>query len=520
MFGQAAMGIGWALATAVGVAYGAGGGQVYDRSDWVKFGCTTYALSMASTPQNSGLQNAALVYDPVKAWDSTPKAGTQEGYPGLPGPYPIVCEGYHFMETTWPDSAAAATAISTGRKTYNNAINWSDLNASQGPTIVEIAEGLGKSTGTISTVQWSHATPAGLSTAHNISRNNYQAIADAMLSSDMEVIMGAGHPQFNDSNVQTIAAYNDPAVTDSKAKYVGGRANWIALNEGTHASGRTLIQSKSDFESLAAGTFNGGNLPAKLVGTAQVASTLQQSRGGDAMAAPCVVAPNSGVPTLAVMTKGALNVLDKNPNGFFLHIEGGAVDWANHANQPGRMIEEQIDFNNAVEAVSDYLNANTHGNNWANTLVILTADHECGMLFGPDSDTLPFAGLVNNGAGHMPGMKYNSDNHTNALVPVYAKGPGSELFAGLVDGVDAQVGIRYGRPDFDGRYIDNTDIFTVMNSAYGLGAKNVILMISDGAGFNTWSATNMYEFGVAPEPATLAFLAGGCLVAIRRRRSA
>ena len=99
-------------------------------------------------------------------------------------------------------------------------------------------------------------------------------------------------------------------------------------------------------------------------------------------AEPFAAPLNRNVPTLATMSKAAINCLDNNPKGFYLMIEGGAVDWANHANQPDRMIEEQIDFVEAVEAVVAWIES--HGG-WDETLLILTADHECGLLWGPNS---------------------------------------------------------------------------------------------------------------------------------------
>ena len=87
------------------------------------------------------------------------------------------------------------------------------------------------------------------------------------------------------------------------------------------------------------------------------------------------------VPNLALMTKGALNVLDNDPDGFFLMVEGGAVDWANHANQLGRLIEEQNDFNDAVDVAIEWIKAN---GGWEKNLLIVTGDHECGYLTGAD----------------------------------------------------------------------------------------------------------------------------------------
>jgi alkaline phosphatase len=64
------------------------------------------------------------------------------------------------------------------------------------------------------------------------------------------------------------------------------------------------------------------------------------------------------------MSLGALNVLDDDPDGFFLMIEGGAIDRAAHAYQDGRLIEEQVDFDQTVQAVVDWVQANS---NWGET---------------------------------------------------------------------------------------------------------------------------------------------------------
>lgn len=433
--------------------YGQVGSQPYESGSWAKTAVTTYPLNTSTTPLGTGAQNANVVYDPAKVW-ATGDAGSYaasnpNAFTATPNSTP---DGYDFLKNTWTDSAAAGTALSTGQKSYNAAINWSDLNTAISPTIMEAAHAAGKATGTVTTVEWSHATPATLSMTHNADRNDYAGIANDMLNSSLDVIIGAGNPDFNDNGA---AATND-------AKYVGGATTWSELKLGTHPSGRTLVQTKTDFEALAAGTFNGGNLPGKLVGTAQVYQTLQAYRSGYAAGdAPFAKPLNTGVPSLATMAKAALNVLQQNPNGFFLQLEGGAVDWASHSNQAGRMLEEQIDFNSAVKAVSEYLDAGTNGNDWSNTLVIVTADHETGFVWGPSSNTTPFQPIVNNGQGNMPGLMYNSTNHTNSLVPLFARGPGADQFATKADGTDTTALAKWGV----GNYIDNTDIFAVMKAA-------------------------------------------------------
>lgn len=374
----------------------------------VKFGMSTFS---AGTPGHP-----AIGYDPGGAWSDF-------NYVKTPGSY--------------TDSAAASTAMATGVKSYNRVLNL-DPQGNPLKTITAIAHDLGKATGVVTTVPWSHATPAGM-VAHNAHRDNYARIANQMLTSPLNVIMGAGNPDFNDNG--------QPSSHD--AKYVGGAATWNRLKAGTHPGGWALIQTRKEFEALAA---NPHPTVTKVVGVVQAHNTTQQARdaavkGPDA-ANPSGVAFNHNVPSLATMTRAALNVLCQNPPGFFLMVEGGAVDFANHDNQLGRMIEEQMDFNTAVQAVVHWVNTKS---SWRDTLLIVTADHECGHLWGPIAGA--FNAVVDHGPGVLPGAHFNSIKHTNALVPVYAKGAGAQLLAGYADQWDP---VR-------GRYLDNTAIFPVMN---------------------------------------------------------
>ncbi len=413
--------------------------EIYRAEGWFHVACTTFPLNTSSKPKKSGVQDEAVVYDPAKAWDEE--------------------QGYRYLKATATDSAAAGTALATGEKTYNNAINWTDDDRPMtGKTLPEIAHRLGKSAGVVTSVQWSHATPATLGGAHNVSRNNYPEIAREMLKADyLQVIMGAGHPCYdNDGRKQT----DDPS--DKDCQYVGGAEEWQKLISGNHPGGWTLIQTVEEFEQLAE-----GETPAKVVGTAQAATTLQQGRGGTLglvkeailKSKPFEVPKNQNVPSLELMTRAALNVLDNNPQGFFLMIEGGAVDWANHANQEARMIEEQTDFLAAVQAVCDWVEKHS---SWDETLVILTADHDCGLPWGPESGVQPFQPIVDAGAGQLPGLRYNHTGHSNSLVPVFAKGPGAARLSEFVRGKDERAGKIWG---FSGEYIDNTDVFRLIESA-------------------------------------------------------
>ncbi|MDO8684727.1 MAG: alkaline phosphatase [Armatimonadota bacterium] len=393
-------GCGWNHITATDYyQYGSTGNQVYESYP-VIYGTSTYSYG------NS--------YNPTSAWTS-----------------------FDYVMSGATDSAASATAMATGEKTLDAAIGM-DANSVSLKSILEYAKDLGKSIGVVTSVPLSHATPAGFA-AHNVDRYNYEQISSYMINdSAFDVIMGTGNPWYDANGVllPTAVGY----------QYVGGQATWDNLVSGT-AGGTNpwaLIQTRSDFQALGIAT----TTPIRVIGVPQVFDTLQQLRGGNANADPYVVPLTTTVPTLAEMTRASINVLDNNPNGFAIMIEGGAIDFASHSNQSGRMIEEEIDFNGAVDAVNTWVNANS---NWDETLVIVTADHETGYVTGPGSDPT-WIPIVNNGAGNMPGFEWHQLGHSNSLVRTFAKGPGSEILDIYATNVDP---VR-------GNYIDNTDIFRSM----------------------------------------------------------
>jgi len=394
--------------------YGQIGTQIYDSFP-VRFAVSTYSAS--STP-----------YDPQKAWTS-----------------------FDFVLSDPTDSAAAATAMATGVKTNDNTVGLAP-DGSKLKSIIEIAEEFGKKTGTVTSVTFCHATPASF-LAHMDSRYKYGEIAQQIIrESPADVVMGCGHPYFDRSGKQ---------VEEPDFRYVGDQETWEALLSGQTGADAdadgfpdpwTVIQTAEAFRSLI-----DGPVPHRVFGIAQTYRTLQQEREGDDQADPFAVPPVQSVPGLREMALVALNVLDDDPDGFFLMIEGGAVDWACEENQTGRLIEEQISFNNAVEAVVEWIE--THSR-WEDTLLIVTSDHETGYITGPGSgkespgDDLnqTWRPLINKGRGKVPEMEWHHEYHTNSLVPLYAKGYGSDRFVALADETDP----------VHGPYLDNAEIGLLM----------------------------------------------------------
>ncbi len=411
-----------------------GGFFHFEAASWFSFGSPD-SLIFSRFPVRYAVSTYpahGIIYDPERAWRS-----------------------FAYVMAGATDSAAAATAMATGVKTVNGAIGV-DPDRTRLESFVERAEHLGKASGIVSSVLFSHATPACFA-AHNFNRNRYEEIAREMiLESAVDVIMGCGHPLFD---------MQGQPLEKPHYRYVGGEDTWKAILEkraGGDADGDgepdawTLIESRAQFQSLREGI-----TPRRILGLAQIHQTLQQQRAGDVTAPPFFEPLVESVPTLEEMTIGALNLLDEDPDGFFLMVEGGAVDWAAHSNQTGRMIEELAAFEAAVRAVMNWVESES---DWDETLVIVTSDHETGYLTGPGSGQTEAGNngggtglwwpLQGQGQGRMPLLQWNIKGHTNSLVPFYARGAGSAAFGSHADRLDP---VR-------GAYLDNTAIGKVIYS--------------------------------------------------------
>ncbi|MBE0663472.1 MAG: alkaline phosphatase [Bacteroidales bacterium] len=404
--------------------FGETGNMEFEGREWQKLAQASYPAFI----RMDSVKIAAGGYNPRAVWSDTA-----------------------YLRKDYTDSGAAGTALATGRKTYNGAIGMG-VNADTLKNLTRFAKEKGKAAGVVTSVQISHATPAAFS-AHNKSRSNYEQIArQQILQSTLDVLMGCGHPMYT----------NDGIIAEADFRYLGGAELWSQL-DGTEPATTfmvenqqyilpdisgdgepdawTLITDSTKFAAIASGQ----NLPARLLGIPQVRSTLQQSRSGNEEIIPFQRPFTPGVPSLEQMTMAAVNVLNQNSNGFFLMVEGGAIDWAGHDNHPGRMIEEMDDFNNTIKAVVDWVEKNS---SWDETLIVVTSDHETGMLWGESDGANVLTTIKNNGKGQLPAMNWFSDDHTNALVPVYIRGKGSEIFNFLADETDP---VR-------GPFVQNTEI--------------------------------------------------------------
>ena len=269
------------------------------------------------------------------------------------------------------DSAAAGTALATGTKTKNGVIGLDSL-GNRVRSILEIAEENGLATGLVATSAITSATPAAF-IAHQPGRNNFEDIVLDFLKTDIDVFIGGGIDHF--------AKRSDKLNLLDSLKFRGYEVD---------TSLSTVLNSSS----------------MKLAGlTASVDNPFRLNGRGDML-------PSS--------SGKAIGILNKNPKGFFLMIEGSQIDWAGHENIADTLVDETLDFDKAVGIVLDFAKNDGH------TLVVITADHETGGVTITDG----------NMQNHTVKLSFSTKDHTAVMVPVYSYGPGAEKFTGIYDNTD------------------------------------------------------------------------------------
>lgn len=364
--------------------------------------------------------------------------------------------GNHYdAEETWSDfahvldshtdSAAGGTALASGVRTTNGAVGI-DTCGRPVENITERAGERGMATGVVTTMPFNHATPASF-TAHNPSRENYPALAKEMIvETGLDVIMGTGHPEFDENG--------EPREEPDYEFIDEGR--FRQLSEGNARF--EFISDEDEFTELA----TADDTPERVFGLAEVGPGLQYARSGPDLdengdpvpgALPYEAPLNDSVPALPEMASGALNVLDSaSDDGLFLMVEGGAIDAAAHQNALNRQIEEQLEFHETIDTVVEWVELES---SWEETLVVITADHETGYLTGVGSD--PAWEPIEGTEGQLPAAEYHTGGHSNALVPVFARGPGAEEIGARADQLDP---VR-------GEHMDNVDIAGAIFEAWG-----------------------------------------------------
>ncbi|TKB43330.1 alkaline phosphatase [Thalassotalea mangrovi] len=244
---------------------------------------------------------------------------------GTAATYPHITSGFV------TDSAASATALATGVKTYNGAIGV-DINKKPLLTVLEYAKIQGMRTGLVSTSQIVHATPASY-IAKNESRRNYNDIADDFFDNRAEgkivadVMIGGGVDYFIRDDRNLVQEF-----TDSGYQYVDTFPGLSVLKPGSQTNVLALLAD---------------------------------------VALPAAMDSEFDTPLLT-MSKAAIEQLENNQHGYFLLIEASQVDWAGHANDIAYAMAEMEDLATTMSYLESYVQQHQ------DTLVVLTADHNTG----------------------------------------------------------------------------------------------------------------------------------------------
>lgn len=370
------------------------------------------------------------------------------------------------------DSASTATAMMSGVKTGSRTLglrqgvaynNCASQNGQETDSIFEIAEKAGLSTGVVSTARITHATPAA--TYSEVANRDWEddtEVGDAGCTDiarqlvewpagdGFEVILGGGRGAFYGADVA------DPETGEP----AGRRTDGANLVEAWLSGGddRVYIYDQAGFDGVdfaSAGKVLGLFQPSHM----QYELDRAEDKGGE--------------PSLADLTRAAIIRLSQDQNGFVLLVEGGRIDHGHHATNAARALGDTDALDQAVAAALEMTSAD-------DTLIIVTADHSHTMTisgypvrgnpilgkvgYGPGGmaradDGKPYTtlGYANGMTGCKPGQDdctredltdvdtTDKDFHQQALifmgsethggedVPVFASGPGSELFRGTIE---------------------------------------------------------------------------------------
>ncbi|HEY9161152.1 MAG TPA: alkaline phosphatase [Desulfomonilia bacterium] len=257
----------------------------------------------------------------------------------------------HNADSLIGDSAPAATAMATGFKSHTGYISMlPEENTMPGlkplrpqdrqtpvATVLEAARLKGMSTGLVVTCEVMHATPAAFA-SHDISRKNYDSLSEQEVFAGMDVVFGGGYKYFTPE----------------------GRKDGQDMISEMKSLGYQVITGPSEMDSLK---------KSKVFGLfAPVAMAYDMDRD-----------PQKE-PSLAQMTKKAIDILSGNPKGFFLMVEGSKIDWAAHANDPVGIISDMQAFDKAVEAALHFARKD------GNTAILIMSDHgNSGISIGDET---------------------------------------------------------------------------------------------------------------------------------------
>ncbi len=387
---------------------------------------------------------------------STPQRMVAEEFSRKAGLGPLAMNRMPFQSTARTcstsslvtDSAAAATALACGKKTYNGATGV-DGAGGRLLSCAEVAHAAGKKVGIVTTVTLTHATPAGFY-AHRKSRGDTYGIAIDLANSGFDFFAGGGFGK----------KHKD---ADAPEFSVCGDAYDYAASKGYR-----IVRTKGEFMALGSGD---GKIVTRFT--------------DEALAYSIDAAP--GEPTLSEMVAKAIEVLD-GPQGFFIMAEGGRIDWAGHSNDAAANLRDVLAFDNAVKTALAFMEAHPE-----DTLVVVTGDHETGGLsmgFAGTGYALYVDRLVN--------QTMSVDEFDRRAAKLCGENPGA-TFEDLRPLIEQAFGFRFeGDAARDPMVLDDTEKAAIENAfapggdQSGLGdACRLVMSHKAGLGWSSGAHTAM-----------------------------
>jgi len=336
-------------------------------------------------------------------------------------PYTALSRTYETDSQT-PDSAGTMTAIMTGSKTKAGFIGISqvakrgDCASARGHELVtalELAEAAGMATGAVTTTRITHATPAA--TYGHLPERDWEVdveiparkreqgcvdfarqLVEFPVGDGLEVALGGGRTEF------LPASERDPEYPKLPGQRLDGRD---LIAEWQKRPGAAYVWNAEQFAKL------------DLAHTQHLLGLFEPSHLQYEHDRP---QDTAGEPSLAEMTRTAIRLLQKNPNGFLLMVEGGRIDHAHHSGNAYRALTDTIAFADAVQAALDLTDAK-------DTLIVVTADHSHTMTFaGYPVRGNPILGKVHGGSDFEGGGNELARDQLGLPYTTlsYANGPG------------------------------------------------------------------------------------------------
>ncbi|MDX3005154.1 alkaline phosphatase [Kribbella solani] len=351
-----------------------------------------------------------------------------------------------------PDSASTGSSWATGKKTLDERISQGPSSAENVPgtnyqTLLELAQKRGQKVGDVSTAEVTDATPAVLASHMSLrgcqgpadmaacpkeskAAGGLGSIAEQEVDHKVDVLLGGGRGRFEQQI--TGGPYAGKTVVDQAKdkgiQYVTDAAGLKSVKAGKPVLG---LFSKSNMSLEWSG-------PAASLGKGNAPQACKENQRP------------ANEPSLADMTAKAISLLE-NKKGFFLQVEGASIDKQDHATNACGQLGETVNFDKAVGVALDY--QKTH----PDTLIVITADHShTSQIVGEDASgtglptgystnvttkdgqtlSLTYGTAGYGGEGKAPVAGGPSQQHTGAVVPVWANGPGADAVLGTNDHTD------------------------------------------------------------------------------------